>query len=121
METGKGSASASLPSIRPVRKKVFSSNCPRATVCATWGRTERPSAKKVVLRWGMNLGWFCMSWRQPAHASAATPTNNSRVAGRIGFNELILHLHHRDRSEAFQKAARFHDVELRIVRLQAKK
>src|SRR3984885_9243223 len=124
MEIGKGSASASLPSIRPVKKKVFSSNCPRATVCATWGRTERPSVKKVVLRWGMNLGWFCMSWRQPAQASAAMLRTKSReqpLAARIRFMGLILLLHHRSRAEALQEAARFHHLELGIVCLQAKK
>src|SRR5580658_9951960 len=120
MVTGKGSASASLPSIRPVKKKVFSSNCPRATVCATWGRTERPSAKKVVLRWGMNLGWFCMSWRQPAHAMAAKPRANTCeqfLAPRIRFMGLIFHLHHRSRAEAFQEDARFHHLKLGIVGL----
>src|ERR1700751_5078751 len=61
-----------------------------------------------------------MSCRQPATASAAKPRANKRE-GRIRVVSLILHLHDRDRPKAFQKAARFRDLELGIVRFQAEK
>src|ERR1700678_2486443 len=66
-----------------------------------------------------------MSWRQPAQARAARLRTSQWWS--FGFDALsattglILHLHHRSRLEAFQKAARFHHLELGIVCLQTKK
>src|SRR5580692_2766859 len=60
-----------------------------------------------------------MSWRQPAHAMATKPTASRRGTGRVLAINLILHLHHRNRSEALEKAARFQRLELGIVGLQA--
>src|ERR1700761_3839897 len=59
-----------------------------------------------------------MSWRQPAHASVATPIASSRDMGRT--RGLIFHLHHRDRAEAFEKGARFDYFEFWIVRFKTK-
>src|SRR5580692_4616287 len=61
-----------------------------------------------------------MSWRQPAHAMATKPTASRRGTGRVLAINLILHLHHRDRPEALEKAARFQRLELGIVGFQAK-
>src|SRR5580704_4306737 len=61
-----------------------------------------------------------MSWRQPAHARATRPTASRRGTGRVLAINLILHLHHRNRSEALEKAARFQRLELGIVGFQAK-
>src|ERR1700677_4645215 len=67
----------------------------------------------------MNLGWFCMSWRQPAHANAAKPMASSREMGWT--RKLIVHLHHRDGPKALQEGTRFQHIELGIVGFETEK
>src|ERR1700723_2867699 len=84
----------------------------------------------------MNLGWLCMSWRQPAtiiRASSAAGAT-TRMTRNEGEEEndavlspvlcalcpvLILHLHNRQRREALEKCPGVAQLELRICRLQA--
>src|ERR1700761_4272870 len=84
----------------------------------------------------MNLGWLCMSWRQPAtiiRASSAADAT-TRMTRNEGEEEkdavlspvlcalcpvLILHLHDRQRRETLEKCPGIVQLELRIRCLQA--
>src|SRR5271155_2010806 len=128
--TGKGSASTSLPSIRPVWKKSSVSISFRETVFSTWGRTERPSGKKLVPRWGTNFGWSCMSWRQPVARASAPSVAASSARALFDRNDdlplsirmtLMVHLHDRRGAVPGEELSRFGERELGIGGLEAEK
>src|SRR5260370_38774739 len=73
----------------------------RGTVPRIGSRAERWSGKKVFERSGMNLGWFCMSWRQPARAN--TPAASSRNPRRNCAGALIRHLRDGQGAKAVKK------------------
>src|SRR5690242_6671323 len=66
----------------------------------------------------MNLGWLCMSWRQPARMENDAAANSSHAV-RICARRLIGHLRDLLRIEALQQLSRIGDAEARVLRLNA--
>src|SRR6516225_6854891 len=73
----------------------------------------------------MNLGWLCMSWRQPASPinASVSAAIASHFAGvilrRFCFIALMRHLRDLDRIQPHQESPRGNDIEFRIRRLDA--
>src|SRR6267378_6194320 len=94
---------------------------PRATVFATSGRSERPSAKNSDGESGRFFGWSAMSWRrywQPAlrhRAAAPQAMAKMREVLIIGHLGDVMRMH-------FLKDARgVRQMKLRVAGLDAKK
>src|SRR5450759_3117503 len=68
----------------------------------------------------MNLGWSCMSWRQPAALSTHTTASPSN-ATRNCAGDLIRYLRNIIRMKAFQKFPRFRQTELGVLGFNAQK
>src|ERR1700748_1002348 len=66
----------------------------------------------------MNLGWFCMSWRQPLRTAIPAAANNNH-AMRICAGRLIRHLRYLFRLEAFQQLAGIRQTEPWVLRFNA--
>ena len=92
-------------------------------------RPRRASVReKSVPRCGMNFGWSCISWRQPAGRPAAANAHTRRNLSRRALEPRTSNLEP-DRintlppppkpAELLEKRPRLHDRELRIVRLKA--
>src|SRR5947209_5451386 len=63
----------------------------------------------------MNLGWLCMSWRQPATVTHAANAKSAEA----DLMRLISHLHNRGCVERLEKAAALCQREFRIFGLDA--
>src|SRR6185312_2527835 len=66
----------------------------------------------------MNLGWLCISWRQPANNRSSAA---ARSAMRKRAGTLIWHLRYFHRVMAFKKSSGFAHAESGILRLNTKK
>src|SRR5258708_2399077 len=70
----------------------------------------------------MNLGWSCMSWRQPVRAAAQlSATVSSRRAERVCAGELIRHLRNFLGMEPLKKTFGVIEAKLRIFGFNAQK
>src|SRR5450432_277851 len=65
---------------------------------------------------GINLGWLCMSWRQPENTDTA---DNARSTRRTCAGDLIRHLRNQFRMVPFQKLAGITQAEMRVLRFNA--
>src|ERR1051326_4222557 len=68
----------------------------------------------------MNLGWLCMSWRQPERIENDAAANSNHAV-RICARRLIGHLRNLLRIEALQQLSRIGDAEARVLRLNTEK
>src|SRR5690242_18390468 len=94
--------------------KASSAMEPRATVCSTRGRSERPSAKKSLGASGLYLGWSAISCRQPPN-SAAAPAKAAQSAIFLHEALFIIDLGNVLRLQLLKKLHRLRQAEFRIL------
>jgi hypothetical protein len=96
----------------------FPARCSNGAACAAFIKESR---MKFIVSTKLHRKSGVWGTRLCCSAQDSKPVDDFTELGRIWVVGLILHLHHRNRPEAFQEGTRFHHFKLRIVGLQAKK